>query len=174
MLDPDDPSSPTAIYITLLSLYLDPPSPHEKNLEAALALLSRHGSRLPAYSALNLLPMKLPIRELEDYFLSRLRTATALAREEAVIRAMSNVEKIRVESKLLIGEDGDEKIAKTTPASGLSRRIVISETRMCSVCHKRLGRAAIRVWPDGEIVHYGCTERRRLGRGSSAGAGIRT
>ncbi|KAI9723825.1 MAG: Vacuolar morphogenesis protein 6 [Chrysothrix sp. TS-e1954] len=174
IVDPDDPSSPNGVYVTLLSLYLEPPSPYEKNFEAALALLSRHGSRLPAYNALNLLPGGLPIKELEAYFIDRMRTATSLAREQAVIQAMSGVEKTRVEAKLRLGAaDMDMEADNTTPVAGLNRRIVIAEAKLCNVCHKRLGRSAIRVWPDGEVVHYGCTERRRLRRSGSGGVMIR-
>ena len=170
LIDPDDPSSPIGVYITLLSLYLDPPSPYEKNFEAALALLSRHGPRLPAYNALDLLPGSLPIKDLEEYFLNRMRTATSLAREQAIISALNNVNDTRIKSKLFFGDDIESgRINTSTPAAGYNRRVVIGEAKMCNVCHKRLGRSAIRVWPDGEIVHYGCTERRRLGRSGSAG-----
>jgi hypothetical protein len=41
---------------------------------------------------------------------------------------------------------------------------VIKEEDHCRVCHKRFGASAIRVHPDGEVVHYGCVGGRGQGR----------
>ena len=149
-VDPDDTSRPESIYTTLLSLYLAPPSPRAANLDAALDLLSRHGSRLPALSTLSLLPSAQPIRTLESYFMARMRAANSLAREEAVVAALSGVAKAEAESALLLG--------------ARDRRVVVGENRLCGVCHRRFGRAAIKVRANGDVVHYGCVvvvDRRR-------------
>jgi len=174
-LDPDDPSQPQPIYTTLLSLYLSPPPPLPTNLPAALALLSHHGSRLPALSTLALLPTTLPVQELEEYFQARMRAAQSLAREEAVVAALSRLEKVGWEGALLVGSEGGGGYGGGTGGGagyrggagikavgkGRSRRVVLGEDRLCPVCHKRFGRAAVRVWPDGEVLHYGCVDRRR-------------
>lgn len=34
--------------------------------------------------------------------------------------------------------------------------MVIGEERVCPICHKRLGKSVISVFPDGQVVHYGC------------------
>lgn len=165
--DPDDTSRPESIYTTLLSLYLAPPSPRSTNLDAALDLLSRHGSRLPALSTLSLLPSAQPIQTLESYFLGRMRAANSLAREEAVVAALRGVAKTDAESTLLLG--------------ARNRRVVVGENRLCGVCHRRFGRAAIKVRANGDVVHYGCVDRKRddaAGRvghaddGKAAGIGL--
>lgn len=157
--DPDDTSAPESVYTSLLALYLTPPAGRPTNLETALDLLSRHGSRLPAQSTLALLPATQPIRSLESYFVGRMRAANSLAREEAIVAALGGVAKAEAEAALLLGARG--------------RRVVVGENRLCSVCHKRFGRAAIRVWPDGDVVHYGCVDRGRhegvVGVGGAAG-----
>lgn len=160
--DPDDPSQPESIYTTLLSLYLTPPPPQELNLSAALDLVSRHGSRLPALSTLSILPTSLPIKSLESYFQGRMRAANSLARENAIMAALSGVEKTEWESVLLLGTDGSKPSAA---AAGRNRRVVLGENKLCSVCNKRFGRAAVRVWPDGGVAHYGCIDRSRQDEG---------
>lgn len=161
-LDPDDNhvNRAQSIYTTLLSLYLSPPAPHKQNLEQALEILSLHGSRLPALSTLAALPIALPINELESYFRTRMRAANSIARENAVMSSLSNVEKISCEAELLLGSDALTGLSKTSPAYGRNRRVILGEYRLCSVCNKRFGRSAARVFPDGEVLHYGCSDRR--------------
>ncbi|KAF2497414.1 hypothetical protein BU16DRAFT_446586, partial [Lophium mytilinum] len=145
-MDPED-AEPT-IYHTLLSLYLSPPPPHTPNWAPALSLLSRHGARLPASTTLDLVPQSLPVKELESYFRGRIRNANSVMNEERIVARLRGVEKVEVEAALLLGEEG--KIG------GRNRRVLVGEERHCAVCHKRFGGAAIRVYPDGSVVHSGC------------------
>ncbi|OAA55910.1 vacuolar morphogenesis protein [Niveomyces insectorum RCEF 264] len=48
--------------------------------------------------------------------------------------------------------------AAAAPA-GRNRRVVVSEERVCGVCHKRLGGSVVAVLPDNAVVHYGCLHR---------------
>ena len=178
LLDPDTPSSDPAqsIYTTLLGLYLSPPPAEPQNLQAALDLVSRHGARLPALNTISILPASLPIRELSSYFLHRMRSANSIAREEAVIAALAAVDKSDWEAALMLGEEPGVN-AETTPGTkeqaasrGRMRRVVVDERRGCGVCGKRFGRAAVRVWPSGEVVHYGCDSRGN--EGLSPGVGV--
>ncbi|KAF2236514.1 AvaB protein [Viridothelium virens] len=153
--DRGDPS----IYHLLLSLYLTPPPPHKPSWPPALDLLSRHGARLPASRVLDLVPSTLPIRELERYFRGRLQAGKAEAAEVGVASGLWGVWKAREDRELRIGGDGERE------KGGLSRRVVIREEDHCRVCHKRFGGSAIRVYPDGEVVHYGCFDRGKGGEG---------
>lgn len=140
-----------SIYHTLLSLYLTPPPPHEANWAPALDLLSRHGARLPASSTLDLIPASLPVGELHSYFRGRLRAENEAMRMESITAGLRGVERVAAEAKLLLGKDGR------------GRKVVITEDRHCAVCHKRFGGSAIRVYPDGRVVHYGCFARGKPG-----------
>ncbi|KAL9059871.1 MAG: hypothetical protein Q9162_000941 [Coniocarpon cinnabarinum] len=166
-----DPDSTKSIYTTLLALYLDPPAPEKRDLDSALDLLSRHGSRLPALTTLDFLPPDLSIAKLHAYFQGRMRTANTLARESAVLRSISTVAKSIADIDVHIGEEGyDEKgrrIKGDDVRRGNSRRVELTNERMCAVCHSRLGRAVVRIWPNGEVRHYGCGEGRRLGERAS-------
>lgn len=162
-----DTEQPT-IYHTLLSLYLSPPPPHQPNWPPALDLLSKHGARLPASSTLDLIPPSLPVKELESYFRGRIRSANSVLNEARIVRGLAGVEKVNVEAALLLGEGEARGLVSGAGGGrkgGRNRRVVIGEDRHCTVCHKRFGASAIRVYPDGGVVHYGC-----FGRGQGKGA----
>ncbi|KAI0394617.1 AvaB protein [Xylariaceae sp. FL0594] len=156
----DDPDDTTSIYHTLLSLYLTPPPPHKPNLEPALALLSRHGSRLPATSTLSLIPDTLPVAQLESYFRGRMRAANSVIAESRIVESLRKTQLVNTQALLLLGD------GLPGGQGGRSRRVVISEERVCGVCHKRLGNSVVAVQPDNSVVHYGC-----LGKGRSASHG---
>lgn len=136
-----------SIYHTLLSLYLMPPPPHSPNWPPALSLLSKHGSRLPASSTLNIIPSTLPIAELESYFRGRIRAANSVVNESRIITGLRKCGVVGAQAELLLGE------------GGRNRRVVVSDERVCGVCHKRLGRSVVAVMPGNEVVHYGCLKR---------------
>jgi hypothetical protein len=148
-----DPDNIPSIYHTLLSLYLTPPQPHSPNWPPALDLLSKHGSRLPASSTLNLIPATLPVAELESYFQGRIRAANSIVNEARVVAGLRKSEVVSSQAALLLGE------GTLGGKGGRNRRVVVSEERVCGVCHKRLGGSVIAVLPDNEVVHYGCLNR---------------
>ncbi|KAI0020375.1 SPX domain-containing protein [Xylariomycetidae sp. FL0641] len=159
--DQDDPDSTPSIYHTLLSLYLTPPSPYKPNLEPALSLLSRHGSRLPASSTLSLIPDDLPVAQLESYFRGRMRAANSMMSESRIVESLRKTELVNTQALLLLGD------GVPGGQGGRNRRVVINEDRVCGTCHKRLGNSVVAVLPDNTVVHYGCLGRQ--GRSSTSG-----
>ncbi|KAI0010071.1 AvaB protein [Xylariaceae sp. FL0662B] len=160
--DQDDPDATSSIYHTLLSLYLTPPPPHKPNLEPALSLLSRHGSRLPAASTLSLIPDDLPVAQLESYFRGRIRAANSVVNETRILEGLRKTQLVNTQALLLLGD------GVPGGQGGRNRRVVISEERVCGVCHKRIGNSVIAVLPDNSVVHYGC-----LGRQGRSASGTR-
>jgi hypothetical protein len=158
--EPDDPLP--SIYHTLLSLYLAPPPPYEPNWPPALDLLSKHGSRLPAASTLNLIPSTLPVAELESYFRGRIRSANSIVNESRIVAGLRKCEVVDAQATLLLGDGVPGR------NGGRNRRVVVSDERVCGVCHKRLGGSVVAVRPDNSVVHYGCLNR----AGQRSGAGL--
>lgn len=156
--DDSDDSTPS-IYHTLLSLYLQPPSPYEPQLEPALDLLSRHGSRLPATSTLGLIPDDLPVRALESYFRGRIRSANSLVNESQIVAGLRKAEGLSIAARLHLGDD------VAGAQGGRNRHVTITDERHCVVCHKRLGGgmrvggSVVALLPDNSVVHYGCLSR---------------
>lgn len=156
-IDTDDATQ--SIYHTLLSLYLKPPSPQKVQLEPALDLLSKHGSRLPATSTLGLIPDDLPVNSLESYFRGRMRSANSLVNESRIVAGLRKAEQIAIAARLNIGDNA------VNGQGGRNRHVIITDERHCFVCHKklgggmRIGGSVVAVLPDNSVVHYGCLNR---------------
>ncbi|KAL6413985.1 hypothetical protein AUP68_03518 [Ilyonectria robusta] len=156
----DDPENTTpSIYHTLLSLYLQPTPPNQPNLEPALDLLSKHGSRLPATSTLGLIPDELPVSSLESYFRGRIRSANTLVNDSRIAAGLRKSEGISIAARLHLGDDAPNG------QGGRNRHVAITEERHCVVCHKklgggmRIGGSVVAVLADNTVVHYGCLNR---------------
>lgn len=128
-----------SIYHTLLSLYLSPPHGLTPQYPPALALLARHGSRLPAGSTLALIPETLPVADLEFYFRGRIRAANSVVAESRIVNALWKVTSMKAEAGVALGLGDEEK--------GRNRCVTVGEERVCGVCHKRLGGSVISVFP---------------------------
>ena len=137
----DAENRPPSIYQALLALYLSPPSPHQPQWEPALNILAKHGSRLPASSTMDLIPEVLPIKVLESYFRARIRSVNTTVSESRVIAGLRKSIDMNEEAKLRLG-DGPAGVQ-----GGRNRRVLITEERVCGVCHKRFGGSVIKVLP---------------------------
>ena len=153
------------VFAILLGLYLRPPPGEEKRWPQALDLLSKHGARLPASSTLDLMPDDLQVSSLSSYFRDRMRLSTSSCRLARVTAALEASRKTATERDLLLG--GEAHIEQGT-RGGRNRMIRIGEEDRCKVCQRRFGASAVRVWPDGEVVHYGCVNRKSGGFEASA------
>ncbi|MCJ1317667.1 Vacuolar morphogenesis protein 6 [Xylographa vitiligo] len=149
----NDDDSPPSIYHSLLSLYMSPPPPYEPQWGPALEILAKHGSRLPASSTLALIPEVLPIQKLESYFRARIRSANTVVNEARIVASLRKTVDIGEEAKLHLGD------GKPGGNAGRNRHVVITEDKVCGVCHKRFGGSAIKVMPNNAVVHYGCAIR---------------
>jgi hypothetical protein len=152
-VEDEEAEAPPSIYHTLLSLYLTPSPPNEPSLEPALDLLSKHGSRLPATSTLSLIPDDLPVTKLEAYFRGRIRSATSVVNESKIVAGLRANEYLSTQALLLLGD------GVAGAQGGRNRRVVVTDERLCGVCHKRLGGSVISVLADNSVVHYGCASR---------------
>ncbi|ODQ56459.1 putative vacuolar morphogenesis protein AvaB [Saitoella complicata NRRL Y-17804] len=130
-----------SLFLTLLTLYLQPPAGESFQLNPALTLLTRQGRHLDSATAISLLPPTLPVADLHTFFRTRIRSENSALNSVRIIAALRK-------SSLL----------KTHEALIETRNVkaVVDEERMCPSCHKRLGMSVIAVFPEGSIVHYGC------------------
>lgn len=155
----DGTDAPEAsIYATLLGLYLQPPSPHKVVWPPALDLLSKHGARLPASDTLALAPDSLGIHELQSYFLGRLRRDNSLHHNARITASLAAVRRADVDRRL-VGISDSTGTSTHAETGGRSRRVVIRDTSHCKVCLRRFGNSAVRVYPNNDIVHYGCAHQ---------------
>ncbi|KAJ6013074.1 hypothetical protein N7522_003429 [Penicillium canescens] len=144
-----------SIYLTLLSLYLSPPHGYKPQYDPAIDLLAKHGSRLPAESALKLIPDQQAVQKLEFYFKGRMRAANSVFNEARIVANLRKAHDMQVQARLAIGEG-----VRGNGAGSRARHVTVTEERICGVCHKRLGGSVINVFPDNTVVHLGCANRK--------------
>ncbi|KAK6500902.1 Vacuolar morphogenesis protein 6, variant 2 [Arthrobotrys conoides] len=141
----DPAETPTeTVYSILLSIYLDPPSNYEVQMPPALDLLSRHGARVDPLESLRLIPESIKVTDLGNYFENRIRHSNSRVNMNRVMAQLYKSEAFRWEE---------------LNAEAKKKAVAIGEERVCPVCHKRLGKSVISVFPDGQVVHYGCANR---------------
>lgn len=126
---------------------------------------------MPASSTLELIPEVLPIKDLESYFQGRIRAANSILNESRIVSDLRSTLMISEDARLRLGDHA------AGGNGGRNRRVVITENRVCGVCHKRFGGSAIKVLPkqvlpllviwthtnrmidSNSVVHYGCSNR---------------
>ncbi|KAF9223920.1 hypothetical protein BS17DRAFT_781417 [Gyrodon lividus] len=134
--------TPSPIFLTLLKLYLRPTIPNPPNLlTPALSLISRHRARLDPIETLQLLPPLVSAQDVKPFLVQALRAPVF---DNAVVRDVNKARYEGIERKLMVLE---------------SRRVKVTDSRICPQCHKRLGNSVIAVHaPRGEVTHYQCRE----------------
>ncbi|EJD06913.1 uncharacterized protein FOMMEDRAFT_117970 [Fomitiporia mediterranea MF3/22] len=147
------PNTPTQdIFLALLKIYLEPsPSSQQKLqrrddeqpslLRPALELISRQSPRLDTLETLRLLPPLVPAQNVRAFLFDATR---------APIFDTKVVREVR--------KGYSEQVARRLMALQ-SRRVRVTDSRICPQCHKRIGTSVIAVHsPHGEVTHYQCRE----------------
>ncbi|XP_006455342.1 hypothetical protein AGABI2DRAFT_187742 [Agaricus bisporus var. bisporus H97] len=138
------PKSPTSnVFLTLLRIYLRPtikPTPTDL-LAPALELISRHNPRLDPVETLNLLPPLVTAEDVRAFLIEALRAPIFDTR---VVKHLSKARSDQVARRLMALQ---------------TRRVRVTDSRICPQCHKRIGNSVIAVHaPRGEVTHYQCRE----------------
>ncbi|WVQ65020.1 uncharacterized protein L199_003190 [Kwoniella botswanensis] len=148
-------SSNSDIFLTLLRIYLRPTSistlskVNEKEkpeplLEPALSLVSKHSTSLPPSPVLDLLPPLVPIQDVHQFFMRTLRDSHTKKNESKVLKSLMKGRKEELD-RMLLGLE--------------TKRVRVTDQRICPQCHKRLGQSAIAVHaPRGEVTHLHCKD----------------
>ncbi|KAF9468180.1 vacuolar sorting protein 39 domain 1-domain-containing protein [Collybia nuda] len=131
-----------AVFLTLLRIYLRPTVNVTADLlRPALDLISRHNPRLDSVEALQLLPPLVTAQDIRGFLIEALRAPIF---DTAVIRQISKARNDHLAQKLMVLQ---------------SRRVKVTDSRICPQCHKRIGNSVISVHtPRGEVTHYQCRE----------------
>ncbi|KAG6916169.1 hypothetical protein DXG01_008142 [Tephrocybe rancida] len=130
------------VFLTLLRLYLRPTVNIKEDLLApALDLIGRHNSRLDIVETLQLLPPLVTAQDVRAFLVEALRTPIF---DTNVIRHISKARNDQLSRKLMLLQ---------------TKRVKVTDSRICPQCHKRLGNSVIAVHaPRGEVTHYQCRE----------------
>ncbi|KAG0263458.1 Vam6/Vps39-like protein [Mortierella polycephala] len=139
--DGSDPSK--NVYLLLLRVYLKPQNKESPMLEPALDILTRHGSHIDPSAVLALLPASTRVDQLFKFFEKSIRESNKTKHMDMIVKNLLKAERLQTQEQLTFYR---------------SRRVKITEDRMCPKCNKRIGNSVFAVFPDGVVVHYSCKE----------------
>uniref|UniRef100_A0A8C2RV26 CNH domain-containing protein n=1 Tax=Capra hircus TaxID=9925 RepID=A0A8C2RV26_CAPHI len=140
-VDPAVPP-PKGVYLSLLRMYLSPPSMHclgpiklellepQANLQAALQVLELHHSKLDTTKGL--------------------AGRTGVLEENAQKKRFNQVLKNLLHAEFLRVQE--ERILHQQV------KCIITEEKVCMVCKKKIGNSAFARYPNGVVVHYFCSK----------------
>ncbi|KAF9472733.1 hypothetical protein BDN70DRAFT_886627 [Pholiota conissans] len=135
-------SETNGVFLTLLKIYLRPTVQITTDfLQPALDLISRHSPRLDSIETLQLLPPLVTTQDVRAFLIEGLRVPIF---DTQVVRQISKARNDQLARRLMNLQ---------------SRRVKVTDSRICPQCHKRLGNSVIAVHvPRGEVTHYQCRE----------------
>ncbi|KAJ8516571.1 hypothetical protein ONZ45_g6127 [Pleurotus djamor] len=139
------PGSETSnVFLTLLRIYLRPTVKLAEDvdlLQPALDLISRQSPRLDSVETMRLLPPLVTAQSVQTFLVEALRAPVFDAQ---VIRNISKARSDQLARRLMLLQ---------------SKRVKVTDSRICPQCHKRIGNSVIAVHvPRGEVTHYQCRE----------------
>lgn len=118
----------------------------EPDLEMALELLEKHASKINPLKALELLPDTVPIGRIKYFLEVSLQEKLNTARRIQVLKGLLYAELLQVQEQRMHYE---------------SQSVLMTEFNICPVCKKRFGnQSAFARYPNGDIVHYSCQDRK--------------
>ncbi|TYZ63196.1 hypothetical protein PybrP1_012945, partial [[Pythium] brassicae (nom. inval.)] len=130
--------------VQLLKHCFNPPDESKKAAftDFAFQLLSRHGKTMDGKAVLDLIPATTPVAKLVEYFSQVLPNSAHNVREVRIAKSLSNIYNLQVQCA---------RVAK------LSQSVEIDPNTPCFACKKRIGDIVFAVYPNGNVVHYNCT-----------------
>ncbi|KAG8694933.1 Vacuolar morphogenesis protein 6 [Ceratobasidium sp. 395] len=133
---------PHGVFLTLLKIFLQPTSSTTPSLlRPALDLISRQSPRIDPIETLKLLPPLVQAADLRTFLAESLRAPKVDTRIER-------------ELWLARSQQADRRVAALH-----TRRVRVTDSRICPQCNKRLGNSVVAVhMPRGEVTHYQCRE----------------
>lgn len=144
------------VYVLLMRMLISPPENWlvgapppptiQPDVETALHLLEQYASRIPPLKALEVLPDKVPLQRVGHFLELCLQKQLSERRRTQLLKGLVYAEHLQVQEQRMQCE---------------AQSILVTEFNVCSVCKKRFGnQSAFARYPNGDIVHYSCQERR--------------
>eukprot|EP01134_Creolimax_fragrantissima_P006038 CFRG6038T1 len=137
------------LYQMLLKIYLSYEQRDGENhqivpmIEPALTLLTKHGDKIDTIEALNALPRDCHLASVYPLLGSMMQSTAKSWRSNLLIKNLAKAQHLKEQEELY---------------QYRGRATLVSESRTCPVCNKRLGMSALAFCPNGTVVHYGCLD----------------
>ncbi|CAN6625119.1 hypothetical protein TRVA0_010S01134 [Trichomonascus vanleenenianus] len=135
-----DPETGVKCLHILFDLYLSKGDGYTIEL---LQLLKSQGSRMSAINVIEKLPPSIQIDQISQFLQSQLRSLQSELKTGQMEAAARKVNLVKTHEQLLELHQ---------------RHALVTNLKTCRVCMKRLGHSVISMFPDGSVVHYGCSK----------------
>ncbi|XP_015183696.1 PREDICTED: vam6/Vps39-like protein [Polistes dominula] len=114
--------------------------------EMALHLLEEHASKINPLKVLEILPDTVPIGRIKRFLEVSLQNNLNTRRKTQVLKGLLYAEHLQVQEQRMHYE---------------SQSVLMTEFNICPACKKRFGnQSAFARYPNGDIVHYSCQDRK--------------
>lgn len=118
-----------------------------ENQSRVVKLLELQGDKMDILRILTALPNSFPLHKVRLFFHETLRKQDELLNASRITSQLYKVGSIKVRNKWL-----ETQSASVTINSG---------KQLCNICHTNLGYSVLCIDTDGQVVHYGCLNKRK-------------
>jgi hypothetical protein len=147
VVEPDDfYNNPMRSELFLITLRLCIETEDSKHLQFCIYLLNKYHKYINPMKVLKIIRGFVPISYLSHYLVQSMKTVQNTQRNSKIFRKMSKVEKWQV-----AGDLGELQ----------NRKIVLKESTKCTECGKVIGNSVFSVFPDLQVTHLYCMEKRK-------------
>ncbi|KAI9143816.1 hypothetical protein BKA69DRAFT_1059179 [Paraphysoderma sedebokerense] len=112
--------------------------------QAMVSLLTKHAEKYDTLQVLDLLPPKLPLYLLIPFFEKSFQNLMKERHEQIILKSLGK---------------SDNFVTKDILQQFETKVTYVDDYTMCPVCTKRIGQSVFAVYPNGVVVHYGCSIR---------------
>ncbi|KAJ3033544.1 Vam6/Vps39-like protein [Rhizophlyctis rosea] len=138
--EPQNPYS-ADVFLILLTIYLELMRSGQLDMSVIITFLTIYGPSINGPKVLELLPATVRLSDLVGYFERTLHDMHRKRNMDDVVKNLLKADQVQAQERLAYYQ---------------SRRIVITEERMCSKCLKRISNTVFTVLPSGVVMHAFC------------------
>ena len=131
------------VYYTLLQIYLN--SDYEEiRIGASIRLLNTYSNEIGSCRSLELLPADLiKCKNLSPFFESMLNRIIRNKHNTQVINRLMFALELQIHETKIMCTD---------------KKFYVTDEQICKECNKRMGKSAMVRFPNGDLIHYGCSK----------------
>ncbi len=130
------------VYYTLLQIYLNSPYPKIR-IDSSIKLLNDHSIEIGSCRSLELLPADLMnCQNLTPFFCTMLKRLTRNKHQNQIINNLMYALELEIHQNKIHYQ---------------AKKFTVTDEQICKECKKRMGKTAMVRFPNGDLIHYGCS-----------------
>ncbi|CAI5756616.1 unnamed protein product [Candida verbasci] len=118
----------------------------EENEDMISRLLNLHGNKIPILKLLTVLPNSFKLNQLNKFLNSKISENERIINHKSKKNQLYKIGNHNLEKKVMILQNENFKIN--------------SSKQLCPICNKKLGYGIFTTTSDGNVIHYGCLQKK--------------